>query len=374
VEGTTNKGRTWIGYVCPGCRTVFRVAADFEGKEVICPSCEESLKLPENPEEAPPLVMSPQESAPLPTTEHPRGGPVAESAPPPPRMTARPARMKLALALLIPMAAVIAALLIFPNRKSEQAPRQTTAHAEVSNASTATSGPGSEPPVIAPQAQDPAPGPADDPAVPEIADTPPPPSLPENIEVVENQPPEPAIDPPSPAVPDIPGIPEVPPVPTLPDPEEGLVAAIPDTPENRQPAARPPVPADDGSGLIHTVQRGDTLSRIARLYEVDLAEIQLANDLTGDLLLVGQQLRIPGAKVPVEESPDPPPPAPETEESADPPPAPPATRSHTVVRGDTLSRIARQYDCDPAEIKRLNRMRNDIVRLGAELIIPPPAE
>ncbi|MFZ9937255.1 MAG: LysM peptidoglycan-binding domain-containing protein, partial [Luteolibacter sp.] len=46
---------------------------------------------------------------------------------------------------------------------------------------------------------------------------------------------------------------------------------------------------------------------------------------------------------------------------------------HTVVRGDNLTRLARQYGCEAADIIRLNGLKNDIIRLGEELLIPPPA-
>ena len=51
-------------------------------------------------------------------------------------------------------------------------------------------------------------------------------------------------------------------------------------------------------------------------------------------------------------------------------PEPARTRSHKVVRGDTLSRISRKYNVSIAAIKRANNMKNDIVVLGRTLIIP----
>ena len=47
-----------------------------------------------------------------------------------------------------------------------------------------------------------------------------------------------------------------------------------------------------------------------------------------------------------------------------------AVRHHKVVRGDTLSRISRKYGVPQDAIMRANGMKNDIVRLGAELVIP----
>lgn len=60
-----------------------------------------------------------------------------------------------------------------------------------------------------------------------------------------------------------------------------------------------------------------------------------------------------------------------------PPPAPsPATATgrpaavHTVVSGDTLSGISRQYGVGMDAIRRANNMTGDIVVLGKKLIIP----
>lgn len=47
-----------------------------------------------------------------------------------------------------------------------------------------------------------------------------------------------------------------------------------------------------------------------------------------------------------------------------------APRYHTVVKGDTLGRIARKYGVSQREIMQANRMRNDIVQLGRKLVIP----
>jgi LysM repeat protein len=44
---------------------------------------------------------------------------------------------------------------------------------------------------------------------------------------------------------------------------------------------------------------------------------------------------------------------------------------HTVVAGDTLSRISSKYKVPVAAIKQANRMTNDIVVLGKKMVIPP---
>lgn len=53
------------------------------------------------------------------------------------------------------------------------------------------------------------------------------------------------------------------------------------------------------------------------------------------------------------------------------PPEPPKPRFHTVIKGDTLTRIARKYQADPRQIMKANGMKNDVVLLGRKLVIPP---
>ena len=56
-----------------------------------------------------------------------------------------------------------------------------------------------------------------------------------------------------------------------------------------------PVAHGDGSGVYHTVGRGETLWRISKTYGVSLAEIMEANGLSNYDLAVNQKLLIPGA-------------------------------------------------------------------------------
>jgi hypothetical protein len=58
VSDTLNPARRWNSFVCPGCRFVFRVPRDHDGKGVVCPACRIMLRLP-GAEDAPPPLLSP---------------------------------------------------------------------------------------------------------------------------------------------------------------------------------------------------------------------------------------------------------------------------------------------------------------------------
>lgn len=60
-------------------------------------------------------------------------------------------------------------------------------------------------------------------------------------------------------------------------------------------AARPSQASAAPQGGVHVVKQGEILGRIARQYGVKLADLKAANGLTGDKIVVGQKLKIPGA-------------------------------------------------------------------------------
>jgi len=97
----------------------------------------------------------------------------------------------------------------------------------------------------------------------------------------------------------------------------------------------------------YTVQRGDTLSEIARDHDVTLAEVVELNELSNpDLILPGQVILIPG----VDGNPE---------------------QSHVVVRGESLNRIASAYGTTAASITRANSLGNpDVIIPGQQLLIP----
>lgn len=158
-------------------------------------------------------------------------------------------------------------------------------------------------------------------------------------------------------------------------------------------AASKPVSVPEG-GSVYVVQAGDNLSKIASRHGIKLSALREANKLSGDRILVGQKLAIPGAKgtpaaAPV--APPPPPPAVLSEPApapiAPPPPPPalvppPAPASempsqeqpldYTVQEGDSLEAIAKLFIVRQDDILKLNNISDPAaIKPGMKLKIPP---
>lgn len=111
------------------------------------------------------------------------------------------------------------------------------------------------------------------------------------------------------------------------------------------------------SGEEVTVRRGDTLSAIASRHGTTVGVLKSLNNLRGDTIYVGQKLLVPaGSEAPPSVNPV----LPESPEG-----------TYTVKRGDTVSGIARRFGTTTRELMAVNNI-DDPRRLyvGRELIIP----
>ncbi|MFD1636340.1 LysM peptidoglycan-binding domain-containing protein [Evansella tamaricis] len=156
---------------------------------------------------------------------------------------------------------------------------------------------------------------------------------------------------------------------------------------------KPPEPPTDTNTLKHTVVSGDTLFSISRRYDTTVSELRTLNNLTTDILGLGQVLSIPqktmqppsGTEPEPVPAPEPTAPVPDpvpdpvgqqpepTEPDLGPPAVPPATLTHTVVAGENLWRIALLYGTSVSAIKMLNNLTSDIIRVGQKLEVPQAA-
>ncbi|PRY82193.1 LysM peptidoglycan-binding domain-containing protein [Alkalibacterium olivapovliticus] len=117
------------------------------------------------------------------------------------------------------------------------------------------------------------------------------------------------------------------------------------------PAAPTPQPAPvktDESNYV--VKAGDTLSQLAKDFEVTLSQIKEWNNLTSDIIFVNQSLvfKQTTETKPVSDS---------------------SQSSHTVSAGETLSHVARLYNLTVKELKELNYLTSDLIFVNQSLVV-----
>jgi LysM repeat protein len=110
----------------------------------------------------------------------------------------------------------------------------------------------------------------------------------------------------------------------------------------------------------HTVVAGDTLSGIAKKYELKLDDLVKWNKIQDPALIrVGQQIELSGHEAP---APPPPPPAPAPD---------PAGEAYKVAPGDTFSEIGQKYGVDYKLIMKVNGYEDPTkLPAGATITIP----
>ncbi len=123
--------------------------------------------------------------------------------------------------------------------------------------------------------------------------------------------------------------------------------------------------------ITHEVQPGETLFAISRKYGVTIAEIQQWNNLRDTNLELGSELTIflpengdqqDVTPLPAEE--------PEERQSIVRIGEQPDMNTYYTVRsGDTLTRIANEHGMTIAELRELNDLEGDLLRIGQQLIV-----
>ena len=103
-----------------------------------------------------------------------------------------------------------------------------------------------------------------------------------------------------------------------------------------------------GTGTNYTVQKGDSLWSIANKYKVSVEDLKNANNLTSNLLNVGQTLKIPTESKPV---------------TGD-------YSVYTVQKGDSLYNIAKKYNLSVEELIKYNNLSSTNLEIGQQLLIP----
>ena len=112
-------------------------------------------------------------------------------------------------------------------------------------------------------------------------------------------------------------------------PEETMIPETPSKPSN-----------------LYTAVKGDSLYSIAQKFNTTVDAIKNANNLTSNVLQIGQTLIIPGAS------------------------GGSTISTYTVVKGDSLYSIAQKFNTTVAAIKNANNLTSNVLQIGQTLIIP----
>ena len=111
------------------------------------------------------------------------------------------------------------------------------------------------------------------------------------------------------------------------------------------PGLEPVIPLE---GQTYTVKSGDTLYSIARNFNTTVDAIKTANNLTSNILTIGQNLKILSSE------------AKTSQESG----------TYIVKKGDTLYSIASSYNTSVADLKTLNNLSSNLLSIGQTLLVP----
>lgn len=93
----------------------------------------------------------------------------------------------------------------------------------------------------------------------------------------------------------------------------------------------------------YVVKSGDSLYKIANQFGTTVDELKRMNNLTSNLLSIGQRLRIPNME---------------------------SYQTYTVKSGDTLYSIARNFNTTVTAIQNLNNLATSALSIGQKLLIP----
>lgn len=93
----------------------------------------------------------------------------------------------------------------------------------------------------------------------------------------------------------------------------------------------------------YVVKSGDTLYKIASLYNITVTDLKNTNNISGNILSIGQELIIPEVTT---------------------------YKTYYVKSGDNLTKIASLYNTTVSEIKKINNLKSDLLQIGQLLLLP----
>ena len=106
--------------------------------------------------------------------------------------------------------------------------------------------------------------------------------------------------------------------------------------------------SSNNAQIYYIVEPGDTLYGISRKYNISVEELKNINNLKSNTLSIGQKLLISGTINDINFS----------------------TNTYIVKKGDTLYNIANKYNITVDKLKDINNLDNSNLSIGQTLIIP----
>ena len=103
------------------------------------------------------------------------------------------------------------------------------------------------------------------------------------------------------------------------------------------------IPPSDTSQITYIVKSGDSLWSISKKYNISVDELKNANNLSSNLLSIGQELIIPQSN---------------------------NYKTYIVKSGDSLFKIAAQNNVNLNDLIELNNLKSDLLSIGQTLLIP----
>lgn len=120
--------------------------------------------------------------------------------------------------------------------------------------------------------------------------------------------------------------------------------------------------APTAEAASYTVQKGDTLSKIAKAHNTTIQQLKQWNQLTGDRIYIAQTLTVAqtesAGKAESENTANK-----EVENELH------NSISHKVIKGDTLTKVAKKYNTTVDQILVWNDLKTDAIQVGQQLTI-----
>lgn len=109
----------------------------------------------------------------------------------------------------------------------------------------------------------------------------------------------------------------------------------------------------------YTVKKGDTLQKISKKFNIPVSDIKKANNLKSDRLVAGMRLEINKKEKNLNNS----------KKTSKKPEINQEPKTYTVKKGDNIWRIAKKFNISVEELKEINDLQGNSIKIGQKLYI-----